>query len=96
MAKLSIWIHIRHIKVTAFIVTKQKDELINELLQLPRGVTLVKTEGAYTKQQHDMLMTVTTRYELVELKRIIKQIDPKAFVNIVETVGVVGEFRKLK
>lgn len=41
-------------------------------------------------------MTVTTRYELAELKRIIKKIDPKAFVNIVETVGVVGEFRKLK
>lgn len=89
-------IHIRHVKVTAFIVTKQKEELLNELLLLPRGVTLVKTEGAYTKQQHDMLMTVTTRYELVELKRIIKKIDPKAFVNIVETVGVVGEFRKLK
>ena len=56
----------------------------------PRGVTLIKTEGAYTRQPHDMLMTVTTRYELVELKRIIKEIDPKAFVNIVETVGVVG------
>ncbi|MEW9698507.1 YitT family protein [Paenibacillus sp. SI8] len=89
-------IHIRHVKVTAFIVTKQKDELLDRLLLLPRGVTLVKTEGAYTKQQHDMLMTVTTRYELAELKRIIKELDPKAFVNIVETVGVVGEFRKLK
>ncbi|NOV00801.1 YitT family protein [Paenibacillus planticolens] len=89
-------VHIRHVKVTAFIVTKQKEELTQELLQLPRGVTVVKTEGAYTKQQHDMLMTVTTRYELAELKRIIKKIDPKAFVNIVETVGVVGEFRKLK
>jgi uncharacterized membrane-anchored protein YitT (DUF2179 family) len=89
-------IHIRHVKVTAFIVTKHKDAIINKLLMIPRGVTLIKTEGAYTKQQHDMLMTVTTRYELVELKRIIKEIDPKAFVNIVETVGVVGEFRKPK
>ena len=33
-------------------------------------------------------MTVTTRYELVEIKRIIKETDPNAFVNIVETVGV--------
>ena len=90
-------IHIRHVKVTAFIVTKQKEvSCLTNCFMLPRGVTLVKTEGAYTKQQHDMLMTVTTRYELVELKRIIKKIDPKALVNIVETVGVVGEFRKLK
>ncbi|MGG1551412.1 YitT family protein [Paenibacillus ferrarius] len=89
-------VHIRHIKVTAFIVTKNKDQIIEHLLQIPRGVTLIKTEGAYTKQQHDMLMTVTTRYELAELKRIIKQSDPKAFVNIVETAGVVGEFRRPK
>jgi len=41
-----------------------------------------------------MLMTVTTRYELVELKRIIKEVDPSAFVNIVETVGVMGSFRR--
>ena len=89
-------IHIRHVKVTAFIVTKQKELLLERLLQIPRGVTIVKTEGAYTNQQQEMLMTVTTRYELVELKKIIKEIDPKAFVNIVETVGVLGEFRRLK
>jgi uncharacterized membrane-anchored protein YitT (DUF2179 family) len=63
---------------------------------MPRGVTLIKTEGAFTSTEQDMLMTVTTRYELVDLKRIIKDIDPKAFVNIVATVGVIGEFRKLK
>lgn len=89
-------IHIRHIKITAFIVTKQKKQLLERLLTMPRGVTLIKTEGAYTSQEQDMLMTVTTRYELVELKKIITEIDPKAFVNIVETVGVLGEFRKLK
>jgi uncharacterized membrane-anchored protein YitT (DUF2179 family) len=89
-------IHIRHVKVTAFIVTKQKQQLLDKLLTISRGVTLIKTEGAYTSQEQDMLMTVTTRYELVSLKKIIKEIDPKAFVNIVETVGVVGEFHKLK
>ncbi len=87
-------IHIRHIKVTAFIVTKQKDLLLERLLLIPRGVTLIKTEGAYTHEPHDMLMTVTTRYELVELRKIVKQIDPKAFVNIVETAGIMGEFRR--
>ncbi|GJM74063.1 hypothetical protein HMSSN036_62790 [Paenibacillus macerans] len=41
-----------------------------------------------------MLMTVTTRYELTELREIIKQTDPQAFVNIVETVGIMGSFRR--
>jgi uncharacterized membrane-anchored protein YitT (DUF2179 family) len=89
-------IHIRHVKITAFIITKQKDPLLEILMKRPRGVTIIKTEGAFTKQEQDMLMTVTTRYELVELQKIIKEIDPKAFVNIVETVGVLGEFRKPK
>jgi uncharacterized membrane-anchored protein YitT (DUF2179 family) len=89
-------IHVRHVKVTAFIITQMKEQLVERLLQLPRGVTVVKTEGAFTHVQRDMLMTVTTRYELAELRKIIRETDPKAFVNIVETVEVLGEFRRVK
>lgn len=82
--------------MTAFIVTKQKEAMLEKLLQKPRGVTIIKTEGAFTKEEKEMLMTVTTRYELIELKKIVKEIDSKAFVNIVETVGIQGEFRRLE
>ncbi|WP_058303502.1 YitT family protein [Gorillibacterium timonense] len=92
-SKLVDSIHIRHVKVTAFIVTKEKEKLVEVLLK-NRGVTVMKAEGAYSKQEQDVLMVVTTRYELAELKKIIHDLDPKAFVNIVETVGVLGEFRR--
>ena len=42
-----------------------------------------------------MLMTVTTRYELSALRAMIRETDPKAFVTIVETVSVMGDFRKV-
>lgn len=87
-------IHIRHVKVTAFIITSHKDDILAKLLQKPRGVTVVHTHGAFSLKQKDMLMTVTTRYELAELRRIIRETDPGAFVNIVPTVGVLGEFRR--
>jgi len=87
-------IHVRHIKITAFIITNRSKEIAARLLKVPRGVTIVKTQGAFTNKEKDMLMTVTTRYELAELKKNIREIDPKAFVNIVETVEVIGEFRK--
>ncbi|MUG43639.1 YitT family protein [Paenibacillus woosongensis] len=87
-------LHVSHIKVTLFIITDKTDELLSRLLKLPRGVTLIKTQGAFSHKEKDMLMTVTTRYELTELRNIIKQTDPAAFVNIVETVGVMGSFRK--
>jgi uncharacterized membrane-anchored protein YitT (DUF2179 family) len=88
-------VHIRNIKVTAFIVTSRKQEMLATLLRLPRGVTVMKAEGAYSKEPHDVLMTVTTKYELTELKRIVTGVDPSAFVNIVETVGIWGKFNRL-
>ncbi len=87
-------IHVSHFKVTVYIITNETDALLQQLLERPRGVTKIKTQGAFSNVEKDMLMTVTTRYELAELKRIIKQTDPKAFVNIVETVGVMGSFRR--
>ncbi len=89
-------IHVRHIKVTCFIVTNKTELMLDKLLKLPRGVTIIKTEGAFSHISKDMLMTVTTRYELAELRKIIRDTDPKAWVNIVETVGVIGDFRKSK
>ncbi len=86
-------LHTRHIKMTAFIVTSRKEKILDRLLQRPRGVTLIKSEGAFSHKPSDMLMTVTTRYELAELRKIIRETDPGAFVNIVETAEVLGEFR---
>jgi len=87
-------IHVSHIKVTLFIVSNHTDLLLEQLMPLQRGVTMIKAEGTFSHTPKDMLMTVTTRYELAELRRIIKETDPAAFVNMVETVGVMGSFRK--
>ncbi|WP_372663892.1 YitT family protein [Cohnella sp.] len=83
-----------HHKITLFIVTNNTQELASRLLQLPRGVTIIKTRGAFTSEERDMLMTVTTRYELAELRKMITEVDSKAFVNIVQTIDVIGEFRR--
>jgi uncharacterized membrane-anchored protein YitT (DUF2179 family) len=87
-------VHTPHHKVTAFIVTNHTHEPASRLLKLPRGVTIVKTRGAFTSEERDMLMTVTTRYELAELRKMIIEVDSKAFVNVVQTIDVIGEFRK--
>ncbi|MBD2846041.1 YitT family protein [Paenibacillus sp. IB182496] len=87
-------IHVRHIKVTVFIVTCHPESMRQKLLERPRGVTVIRTKGAYSSAEQDMLMTVTTRYELAELRKSVLTLDPHAFINIVETVGVVGGFRQ--
>jgi uncharacterized membrane-anchored protein YitT (DUF2179 family) len=64
------------------------------LTNLVRGVTLMNGEGAYSREDRKILMTVISRYELANLKQLIQSVDPEAFVNITETVEVMGLFRR--
>ena len=89
-------IHVKHMKVTAFIITTKTEQLLAKLLAHPRGITIIKTRGAFSSSERDLLMTVRTKYELNELSKTVRSLDPNAFINIVETVGVIGDFRKLK
>lgn len=85
-------IHIRHVKVTCFIITKERDLMLERLNKLPHGVTVVDAQGGYSHEGNTMMMTVTTRYELAALRKAIQETDPKAFVNVLETAEVMGRF----
>ncbi len=88
-------IHTRHAKLTAMIITKKADELKKAIhASLVRGITMLPAKGAFSNETRDMLMIVITRYELYDLERIIKEVDPNAFTNIIQTTGVYGFFRK--
>ncbi len=88
-------IHTRHVKVTVFIVTKNGAALRKAIQScLVRGITTLPATGAFTNEQKEMLMIVITRYELYAIERIINEVDPKAFANVVHTESVLGLFRK--
>jgi len=88
-------LHTRHEKVTAMIVTLKADELQYAIhQQMVRGITIIPAKGAYSKEDKNMMYLVITRYELYDLENIIKEVDPNAFTNIVQTVGIFGFFRR--
>ncbi|MFJ5714973.1 YitT family protein [Neobacillus sp. NPDC093127] len=88
-------IHTRHAKLTAMIITKKTDELKKAIhASLVRGITMIPAKGAFSNETRDMLMIVITRYELYDLERIIQEVDPNAFTNIIQTTGVYGFFRR--
>ncbi|MDQ0217581.1 YitT family protein [Peribacillus cavernae] len=88
-------IHTNHIKLTLMIVTKNGEDMKAKLLaNLYRGVTVIDGEGAYTGEGQKILLTVITRYQLTEVKTMINEIDPNAFVNITETTEVMGSFHR--
>ncbi|MFZ3579291.1 YitT family protein [Virgibacillus sp. DJP39] len=88
-------IHTRHEKITAMIITHKADELQRAIHnKMVRGITIIPAKGAYSKEDKNMMYLVITRYELYDLERIIGEIDPNAFTNIVQTTGIFGFFRK--
>jgi uncharacterized membrane-anchored protein YitT (DUF2179 family) len=88
-------IHTRHVKLTAMIITKKAEDLKKAIhSKLVRGITSVPAKGGFTNEDKDLLLIVITRYELYDLERIIKEVDPDAFTNIVQTTGIFGFFRK--
>lgn len=58
---------------------------------LRRGATELHGEGAYTHEGRTVLLTVMKRHEAVLLRRYVKQVDPHAFVLIINTGEIVGK-----
>lgn len=88
-------IHTRHDKVTVLIVTDHAEELQERILeQMMRGITIMPVRGAYSQEEKSLLYLVITRYELYDLEQIISEVAPDAFMNIIQTAGIYGFFRK--
>ncbi|TFB22045.1 YitT family protein [Filobacillus milosensis] len=88
-------IHTRHEKLTAMIITTKGNALTKAIhSRMVRGITSVPAKGAFSNEPREMLMIVITRYELYDLQQIVKDVDPNAFTNIVQTTGIFGFFRK--
>lgn len=88
-------IHTSDQKVTALIVTHKVKELQHAIHnEMIRGITIIPVKGAYTGEDKSMLYLVLTRYELYDLELIVKEVDPDAFTNIIQTSGIFGFFRQ--
>ncbi|MEH7546584.1 uncharacterized membrane-anchored protein YitT (DUF2179 family) [Neobacillus bataviensis] len=88
-------IYTDHAKLTLMIITDKGEELRQHLLaNLYRGLTVMDGIGAYSNDKRNIIITVITRYELNEVKNLIVEVDPCAFVNITETIEVMGLFHR--
>jgi len=88
-------IYTDHAKLTIMIITVKGQEMRDHLLtNLYRGLTIMDGVGGYSNDQRNVLITVISRYELNEVKNLITEVDPAAFVNITETIEVMGLFHR--
>ncbi|MBP1645133.1 MAG: rane protein [Bacteroidetes bacterium] len=56
-----------------------------------RGVTIIDAHGWYTKNEQKIVMVIARKQDKVEIMRIIKLLDPNAFISIDKVQGVFGK-----
>ncbi|MDO9086712.1 MAG: YitT family protein [Anaerolineaceae bacterium] len=82
---------------TAMIVTFDPEAVSQRIMEaLERGVTMLHGTGGYTHEDRTVIYSVITQSEIPQLKEIVKEVDPKAFMVIGQAHEALGEgFRPL-
>lgn len=78
--------------VQFFIISKQYEEIGRRINKdLHRGVTVIDGTGLYTGLGIKMMFVLAKKRESTTIFRLIKDIDPEAFVSQSSVIGVYGE-----
>ena len=84
--------------VQFLIISKNYKEIADTInRRVNRGVTVIEGKGWYSKENVEMLVVLSRKYESQDIFAVIKQIDPQAVVSQTFCHGVFGEgFDKMK
>lgn len=74
-----------------FIISDRYKEIKSKIIiDLKRSGTLISGSGLYSDQNKQMIFTVVSRRELAILKEYISEIDPNAFVAVMNSSEILG------
>ena len=75
------------------IITEDRDELKEAIVNdIKRGVTILDGKGGYTNNDKSILLVVVNnKKQEVSLKKLIKKVDPSAFIIVSDVHEVLGE-----
>ena len=77
---------------TLMIVTKEIDAVKNIILNdIKRGATILPAIGAYKGEPREVIYTILTRREMMVLRPKIREIDPEAFINVIDSREILGK-----
>ena len=76
----------------ALIISNEHEKIAQTIgRELEKGATFLHGEGSYSGEDKKVILTVVKRQQLAELKRLVVQIDPKAFIIVQEAHQVLGD-----
>ena len=75
-----------------YIISNSTEEITKEIVSGPlhRGVTLLEGRGAYSGTHREVMMCVIKRQQIGQLKRLVRNVDEKAFFIVTNAKNVFG------
>lgn len=76
----------------ALIITKEHEVIAATIAEkLDRGATYLDGEGSYSREPTKVVLTAVKRQQLADLKQLVVEIDPNAFIIVQEAHQVLGD-----
>lgn len=77
------------------IISSKYEEISHYIMhELGRGVTLFKIKGCYTNEEKVQIESICSPSQVVLIQKLIKKIEPKAFVKVMPVINVWGKGRR--
>jgi uncharacterized membrane-anchored protein YitT (DUF2179 family) len=77
---------------TVMIITSSPQRVMETILHdMQRGVTVMEAQGGYTGHEKAVLYCVVSRAEVAQIKAVVREADPKAFMVVGQAHEVLGE-----
>ena len=74
------------------IISSEYERIAKDIgLKLGRGATFLHGEGTYSHHQTKVVLAAIKKQQLAELKELVTEIDPKAFIIVQEAHQVLGD-----
>lgn len=74
-----------------FIISSKNDEIARLILSdVDRGVTILKSRGAYSGRDGEVLLCAVRRYEVFKVKQLVHEADPDAFLIVGDAGEITG------
>ena len=82
----------------AYIISDRFKEIADTLVNdLDRGVTILQGQGAYSGAEKKVLMCAFKQRQIVSIKKMVKELDPSAFIIVCDAHEVLGDgFREYR
>lgn len=81
-----------------FIISKDPKAMADAImLSAHRGITMIDSQGWYTKEASKIVMVVCRKRESGQILAVVRSVDPEAFITVGSVMGVYGQgFEELR